>query len=375
MKFIHTADWQLGAKSAQLGSAAACVREERLAAVRRVMKVAQDHSADFMLIAGDTFEDNGVERALVQKVADILGGCNLPIYVIPGNHDPLTPGSVWEHPVWKSIENVHVLSEEKPIELQGGVLYCCPAREKRSRKNPTAWIPAEETGGIRIGLAHGTVEGVLQEEPDYPIPRDAALRAGLDYLALGHWHSTATYPMPDGAMRMAYSGTHETTRFNERDSGNVLVVDIPQRGGAPVITTVRTGSLIWKVIEKDIREPGDLLHVRKDIEAQENPASTLVVLRLKGLVAAGERDEIARIEEILASRFLFAYMDRSGIRPSPQDDSWLNDMPPGMLQNVASRLRELSDPQFVGDRPEGALPDVASRALMELYALVTEVRP
>jgi DNA repair exonuclease SbcCD nuclease subunit len=60
-----------------------------------------------------------------------------------------------------------------------------------------------------MGVAHGTVEGVRQDEPDYPISRGAPERAGLDYLALGHWHSTATHPGPDGVLRMAYSGTDE----------------------------------------------------------------------------------------------------------------------------------------------------------------------
>jgi len=269
------------------------------------------------------------------------------------------------------MEHVHVLREEKPVDIPGGTLYPCPVKDKRSRKDPTAWILSGEAV-IRIGLAHGTVEGIQQAEPDHPIARDAASRAGLDYLALGHWHSTAMYPGADGSVRMAYSGTHETTSFGERDSGNVLVVEIAGPGASPLVTPVRTGGLNWMVIEKDIREAGDLQRVRQDIESQGNPGSTLVEVRLKGLLAAGERDEIARIEGILASRFLFARLGSSGLRPSPEDTSWLASLPPGILQSVAARLQELADPGFSGQRPEGASPEVASRALMELYALMTE---
>jgi type I restriction enzyme R subunit len=50
-----------------------------------------------------TYKHNGVDRVLVQKVADILAGFGGMVYVIPGNHDPLVPGSVWEHPAWKSM--------------------------------------------------------------------------------------------------------------------------------------------------------------------------------------------------------------------------------------------------------------------------------
>lgn len=375
MRFLHTADWQLGIKAAHVGKKGDHVREQRFASLHRVAEAAQNHSVDFILIAGDTFEDNGVDRTLVQRVADILSNFVVPVYIIPGNHDPLMPGSVWEHPAWGSTSSVKVIQNEEPVIIPGGILYPCPVKEKFSPKDPTEWIQASDVERVQIGVAHGTVEGIHQEEPDYPIPRDAALRAGLDYLALGHWHSTARYPAPDGTVHMAYSGSHETTKFGERDSGNVLIVDIPSPGTPPKITPVHTGSLSWNVMEEDIRESGDLRRIRNQIESIENPAATLVDLCISGLMFTEDRDEINRINEILRSRFLFARMDTSGVRPSPEDENWVTNLPHGILRNVAARLNELADPNFTGRRPEEASPEVASRALLELYALVTEVSP
>src|SRR5713101_3539094 len=193
MKFLHTADWQIGMKAVHVGPVGQRVRDERLAAARRVVQAAKSADAEFVLVAGDIFEDNGVDRVLIQKVADILAEFGEPVYVIPGNHDPLVPGSVWEHPAWRSYGQIYVLKQAESVEIPGGVLYPCPVREKRSARNPTAWINTDGTQGIRLGLAHGTIEGVSHEEPDYPIPRDAVARTGLDYLALGHWHSTVPY--------------------------------------------------------------------------------------------------------------------------------------------------------------------------------------
>ena len=48
------------------------VRDERFAAARGVVEVAKGAQAEFIQVAGDTFEDNGVDRVLIQKVADIL---------------------------------------------------------------------------------------------------------------------------------------------------------------------------------------------------------------------------------------------------------------------------------------------------------------
>ena len=375
MRFLHTADWQLGMKAAHVGEAGRRVREERLLAARRVIEAAQSHSVEFILIAGDTFEDNGVDRVLIQKVADLLSSFDGPVYIIPGNHDPLVPGSVWEHPVWQSTQNARVLHEEEPIGLLGGLLFPCPVQEKYSSKDPTKWIQTGEAEGIRIGIAHGTVESIHQDEPDYPVSRDAAERARLHYLALGHWHSTVLYEAEDGAVRMAYSGTHEPSKFGERDSGNVLVVDIADPGSAPEVQPVPTGGLVWRQIETELREPGDLRRLREDIESAANPDLTLARISVKGLLASDERDQIARINEILGARFLFGSCDMSQVRPSPEDESWLANLPPGVIRDATARLLELTNLHFEGQRPESASPDVASRALLELYTLVAGEEP
>ena len=373
MKFLHTADWQIGMRAAHVGAAGERVREERLAAAARVIDAARHAGAAFVVVCGDTFEDNGVERVLVQRVADLLEAFGGPVYVIPGNHDPFMPGSVWQHPAWRSSRNVHVLHEETPRVVPGGTLFPCPVREPHSGRDPTAWIPPGPPQGIRVGLAHGTVEGVYQEEPDYPIPRDAAVRLGLDYLGIGHWHSTTLYPGPDGAVRMAYAGTHETTKFGERDSGNALLVEIAGAGATPAVTPIRTGGLSWVVIEEAVREPGDLGRVRHRLDAIETPDTALIDLRLSGLLSAHDRDEPSRLEEILASRFLYGRIDATRLRPSPADDSWIVGLPAGVLREAATTLRALADPAFAGPRPEGASsPEVAGRALLELCALLDE---
>ena len=101
MRFLHTADLQIGIKAAHVGGKGDQVREERIRSLKKIAGIVQTHSADFVLIAGDTFEDNGVDRALVQRVADILSSFAVPVYIIPGNHDSLVPASVWEHPAWR----------------------------------------------------------------------------------------------------------------------------------------------------------------------------------------------------------------------------------------------------------------------------------
>ncbi|MEW6441998.1 MAG: DNA repair exonuclease [bacterium] len=375
MKFLHTADWQIGMKAVFAGKAGPRVREARLEAARQIVEEANRRGVEFLVLAGDTFEDNGVDRALVQKVADLLARFNGPAFVIPGNHDPLVPGSVWEHAAWKENGRVRVLTEPKPLEVPGGTLYPCPVVARHSAKDPTAWIQARDDKGIRVGLAHGTVEGIRQDEPDYPVPRDAPDRAGLDYLALGHWHSTAVYPDASGAVRLAYSGTPEPTGFGERASGRVLMVEIDGHGAPPSATEIRTSRLHWVSLAEELSGDGDLVRVRKRIEALEAPHETLLALRLSGLLSAGERAELERLQEVVGSRFLFGNLDLVRLRPAPGDERWVEELPDGFLREAAGRLRDWSHPLFAGPRPEGASPEVAARALLELCALAQKEAP
>src|SRR5271157_6442196 len=117
MRFVHTADWQLGMKAVHVGKAAERVRAARLEAIRNIQQLVREENVDFVLIAGDTFEDHGVSRKLVGEVGDLLAGFDCPIYVIPGNHDPWTQGGVWDQArdLWS--KRIQVLAERSPIQI------------------------------------------------------------------------------------------------------------------------------------------------------------------------------------------------------------------------------------------------------------------
>lgn len=371
MRFIHTADWQLGMKAEGVGAAAVKVRDQRLATAVGVVEKANEFNADFLLIAGDTFEHNAVSRGLIRRTVEILAEFNGPVYLIPGNHDPFVPGSVWEHPAWNEKDNIRILNKSEPVDVPGGTLYPCPLTEKHSMADPTAWIDASASEGIAIGVAHGTVEGVHQDEPDYPIPRDAASKCGLDYLALGHWHSTATYADSTGAGRMAYSGTHEQTKFGERDSGNILHITIDEPGAGPTIEICHVGALDWQIAQERLENPGDIQRIRKHLDDVVTPDKTLVDLRLSGLLYAADQAELTRLHELQeAEIFLLMRIDETGLLPAPDDDDWLAKLPSGVVRDVAERLQQLSHPDYPEARPENITPEVAGRAILELYAFV-----
>ncbi|MEZ5352854.1 MAG: metallophosphoesterase [Bryobacteraceae bacterium] len=345
MRLLHTADWQIGMKAAHLGVAAWRAREARLDAAREIPRLAAEHRVDLIVVAGDTFEHNGVDRRAVREVAEMLQRAPCPVYVLPGNHDPLETGSVWEQPVWSESGNVEVLRVPEPVDAGAAILYPCPLTERWSNNDPTAWIPSAlgadlAADRIHIGVAHGSIAGVPNAERGHPV----AAAHSLDYLALGHWHSTAIYG------RTAYSGTPEPSRFGERESGNVLLVDI-ERGAEPMFQTIRTGKLVWIAIDGSLRE------AVRELESIADPASTLIDCRVNGFLAAGDQSMLERLERLLAGPFVHARLDRSALLPAPDDDQWVAQLPPGYLREAAARLRGHGD-------------ETAAGALLELYGLL-----
>jgi DNA repair exonuclease SbcCD nuclease subunit len=292
------------------------------------------------------------------------------VYVIPGNHDALVPGSVWSDASWSRAPTVRVLRDESPLEIQGGVtLWPCVARARHDERDPTQWVRAPRDGRVHVMLAHGTVEAVHYEEPWYPIARDAAVRAGVDYVALGHFHAYTSYRGSDGVARMAYAGTHEPTRFGERDPGQALVVALEGAGAVPVIEPVVTGSLKWLALEATLREPGDVARVRAQIESLGDGASTLLRLKLEGYLRVDEQDALVQLAERVRDGFLFGRVE-STLRPAPTDVERTRALPPGPTLDAALKLSRWADPSC-GDRPDGVSADVAARALLELYAMAS----
>ena len=256
VRFLHTADWQIGMKAAHAGEKAKEIRQKRFKTAGRVVELAKQKDVDFVILAGDTFEDHNVDNAAVKRTVDILNRLDpIPVYVLPGNHDPLVPGGIWDRDAWKRIgPHVTLLRESQEYHFNDDVaLYACPLSQKQSGLDPTAWIPGREGGDdrIRVGIAHGSLN-ILPGTVNFPIAGDRPELSGLDYLALGDWHGHRI------VRRSVYPGTMEPTNFVEHDPGNVLIVEISEAGAEPQIEASRVNSLTWAEIVPEIRTAGDV---------------------------------------------------------------------------------------------------------------------
>lgn len=375
MRFIHTADWQIGMKAVHVGAAGNAVRSVRLQGLSQVLNVAKEQQGQFMLVAGDIFENNNVDRSLVQAVADILQTSPCPVFIIPGNHDPYCSSSVWQHPAWKSCEPVTLILQATPIAVPNGTLYPCPLYTAHGREDPTRWIEkVPKNQGIHIGLAHGSLQGICTDATDFPISASAAKDCGLNYLALGHWHSTTVIQDPKTSACLAYSGTHEISKFGERDSGNVLVVEINDHTKQVQVSPHRTGALEWIQIIQETSPGGTLQQLRKMIEQNCKKETSLVSLILQGVLQSDERDDLLHLEDLLSARTLFHQLDIRGLHPPPEDSSWITELPMGVLREAAMRLQTLEKLTPSSGIPPNILPELSTLALLELYSLSSRLQ-
>lgn len=263
VKFLHTADWQMGMKALQAGEKAKEVRAKRFETAARVVELAKQEGVEFVLLAGDLFEHHDVDDSVVRKTVAVLDSlAPTPVFVLPGNHDPLVAGGVWDRQSWKRIgDHVTLLREADEVQISDNVaLYPAPLMQKQSTLDPTAWMPSREAGDerIRLGIAHGALD-VLPERTNFPIAVTRADEAGLDYLALGDWHGLVQHG------RTVYSGAMEQTSFREKDPGNVVIVEISSAGAEPVVSRKHVGALQWRELDPAIRDETDVEHLRNEV--------------------------------------------------------------------------------------------------------------
>lgn len=355
VKLLHTADWQIGMRAAQLGAAAARARAARLETARRIAELAGEESVDVVVLAGDTFENHSVALSDVEAVAGILASCPCPVLVLPGNHDPVTAGGVWDLPAWSGADNVRVARLPAPAELESCVLFPCPVSSRWGAGDPTGWIPTGQyRDRIRIGVAHGAVAGLPGEPQSLTVPADAPELRGLDYLALGDWHSARLYSGADGAVRMAYSGTPEPTSFAEDASGHVLIVEIEAPGAVPRIRQQRVARLKWIREKLEVLEPGALARFRERLAACAGDETVAEVL-LTGTLYPEEQAELEALRQ-LSGKFLSLR-----ISENLGQVLRLEDLPMGPLRDAAQRLERMADG---GEQAEEAR--VALRTLLTL---------
>ena len=289
-KFLHTSDWQLG-MTRQFLSEGAQERfsQARFDAIRTLGRIAKEERCEFMLVCGDAFESNQVDRKTVARALEALKDVPVPVYLLPGNHDPLNAASVYRSSTFieRKPAHVHVIESSVPFKVADGLeIVGAPWMSKRPVANPIEEAldtspPA--SGVIRICMAHGAVDLLAPDREAAGVIAVAFVERAIGegkvhFVALGDRHSLTRV---GNGERIWYSGTPEFTDFSETRSGFALVVEA---GESRVVTKeVQVGQ--WRFLERgrvDLNTTDDVEALRKWLEEVENKERTVVRLHLVG---------------------------------------------------------------------------------------------
>jgi DNA repair exonuclease SbcCD nuclease subunit len=301
-RFLHTSDWQLGMTRHFLSEGAQeRYSQARFDAIRTMGRVAKDEGCQFMLVCGDAFESNQVDRKTVARAMEALKDVPVPVFILPGNHDPLNPASVYRSSTFmeRKPEHVQFVESAAPIKIsEGAELIGAPWISKRPVANPIEEVLATlapTEGMTRICMAHGCVDLFT---PDRDAPGVIAVatleraieEAKIHFVALGDRHSLTKVGAGD---RIWYSGTPEATDFSETQSGYAQIVEI---GESSVSTkAVQVGQ--WRFIERDrvdMNSADEVEGLRKWLEGLERKEMTVLRLKLVGSLSLSLRSVLQK---------------------------------------------------------------------------------
>lgn len=375
LRLLHTADWHLGRRfPAFPEEAQKKLSRARMDVVGKILDMARRTRVHAVLCAGDLFDDSAPTPDFWEGLAKAFhdhSTPDAPVFLVPGNHDPLIPDSVWSaaHPFRSRLpEWVHVVDRDDFVHelTPEAVLYARPCRSKAGECDQAMSLPAREPGDarIRIGCVHGSTFDLDGYETNFPIRRNAGGERGLDYLAIGDTHSfrdvTSNLPVPT-----VYPGTPEPMSFDEPGAGKVAVVAMFRHGTRPRVEEAPVA--FWRWIDKRCR---DLNELRSVLTLQDLDRH-VVRLHLDMTVSLAEESEVARILRDLEGtaathgRAGILVVDRSGLRvQAGTANAFPDDLPP-VLKDTVARLDRI-----VMESVDEAEKTRATRALTHLYKLL-----
>ncbi len=372
VRLLHSADWQIGMTRHFLApEAQSRYSEARLEAIRRMAVIAADASCDAVVVAGDIFESNLVDRQVVARALDALADFTVPVLLLPGNHDPLLgAGSVWDAAAFVSRcpSRVTVLRDATPVPIADGAAEVIGAAwpSKRPLTDLVGAVVADlrPAGVPRIVVGHGAVD---RGSPDPNDPSligldiiERAIAAGsVQYVALGDRHSMTDVGTSG---RVWYPGTPLVTDYAEDAPNTALLVELDE--GSVTVTPVPVGDWTFVRSAVDLSDDVDVGALEAWLAARPDKRRCVVKLSFTGAVSLAAKLRLDAVLDAYADVFagLEVWDRRTDLVVVP-DDADLAEM--GATGFLAAAVDDLKLIAAAGG-PDG---ETAQDALSLLYRL------
>lgn len=224
LKILHSADWHLDSPfGGYSDSQCAYLKRELLRVPEKIADLCLKENCDLVLLAGDLF-DGPYTRESVEVLRRALERCGVPVFISPGNHDFLSPGSPWLAEAWP--ENVHIFTGDLTSVSLPELSCRVYGAGYRSMDCPglLGSFRAEGEERYKIAVLHGDP---MQIRSSYcPVTSGQVRDSGLDYLALGHIHKAGSFRA--GKTLCAWPGCPMGRGFDETREKGVYIVTLDE---------------------------------------------------------------------------------------------------------------------------------------------------
>lgn len=252
-RFLHAADLHLDTPFSGISGVPdrlrGLLRESTFAAFDRLVRLAIEEAVDFVVISGDIYDasDSSLRAQLrLREGWDKLGEHGIPVYLIRGNHDPLSgrklrlalPEHVTEF--GPQAENATAVrrSDGEPVAVLTGTSYPTPAVHDnlalQYRREPGSSL-------YHIGLLHGNVDGQEGHDAYAPCSLRDLQASGYDYWALGHIHKRQVLCESPWVV---YPGNIQGRSLKESGPKGCYLVEVAENGQAR-LTFRRLDQVLW----------------------------------------------------------------------------------------------------------------------------------
>jgi DNA repair exonuclease SbcCD nuclease subunit len=295
-----------------------------------------------------------------------LVGSKIRTVIIPGTHDVYDRSSIYRTYDLKALAEstpgddlVTVLTPATPsVHLQAcdTVVHGPVFATKRAPHSPLRDLDvsaSRDTATWHIGMVHGSISIPGKTDRDEVVITTEEIAAtGLDYLALGHWHSAQEARA--GGVMYAYAGAPEAVALDQDRAGKVLLVELEHIGEGRTVTVQerQVGRTRFQKLELDAAAVTTQPSLIEALGRKGHPDLVLNV-RIVG-VRPDELDlQAEEIEAALAPAFLkIRFRDVSvpalteGPLPSPETIAG------AFIRDLEARIAELEAAHVVTDGAE-----------------------
>src|SRR5665648_758809 len=252
LKIFHTADLHIGMKFNNYPEPVRSqLKQARADVLGKIVSIANKQECNIFVVAGDLFDSiNGNAKKTIGEVVTALKGFHGEcVLVLPGNHDyDNNMVELWKNfqEISQDIHNIVFINQERPYSLAdydlNAVVYPAPCHSKHSDTNNIGWIKDANSdiyndkfkekdtdkNQIRIGIAHGALEGISPDLDSsyYNMSLAELTSAPVDVWLLGHTHITYPDKKKVTGWKVFNPGTPEPDGLDCKHTGNAWIITI-----------------------------------------------------------------------------------------------------------------------------------------------------